>query len=165
MNPASSGFGSFLAGRQRTTGPSIRRRIDQRKEHTMSISRKRVASAALALTVVGGIAVAGTGVASATDRPGALSCAADQTLVGPHDYFAFIQMVDGQSVPDCFQNAGTLQFDPPEAASRFTSGNNAGSIDVQCPGDVWVRQWTFDKQQDAWLCGGVPGKVALLKIN
>jgi hypothetical protein len=131
----------------------------------MNIRRRRIASAAVALTVVGGVAALGTGVASATDRPSGVSCAADQTLVSPHNYFAFIQMVDGQSVPDCFQNAGTLQFNPPEAASRWTSGNNAGAIDVQCPGDVWVRQWTFDKHQDGWLCGGVPGKVALLTIN
>jgi hypothetical protein len=131
----------------------------------MNTRRKRIVPAVLALAIAGVATFAVAGAAEASTRPSVVSCAADQSLFGKHEYFAFIQMVDGQSLPDCFQNAGPTSFEPPEAAHRMTSGNNAGSLAFVCPGDDLPHLLYFDKWQDYWFCGGRSAKIGSLLIN
>jgi hypothetical protein len=127
---------------------------------------KRLSRAFLALAIAGVAIFTGAGVAEATDRPNAFSCGWDRSLVGPHEYFAFVNIVDGQSVPDCFADAGNMTFDPPEVAYQWASGNNAGYFAFMCPGDFWYQLLYFDKNQGGWLCNGgaASAKVGSLLI-
>jgi hypothetical protein len=132
----------------------------------MNARRKRITRVALALAIAGAATFAGVGVADAAERPNVLSCGWDQSLVGPHEYFAFINEVNGQSLPDCFANAGPTAFEPPEIAWRMTSGNNAGSLSFICPGDDLPHLLYFDKWQEYWFCGGASAaKIGSLLIN
>jgi hypothetical protein len=120
----------------------------------MKTGWKRITQAVLALAVTGVAIFAGAGAAEATFRPNPFSCGWDRSLVGPHEYFTFVNVVDGQSVPDCFADKGNMAFNPPERAHQWASGNNAGYFAFMCPGDFWYQLLYFDKNQGGWLCNG-----------
>jgi hypothetical protein len=120
----------------------------------MNAGWKRITQGVLALAIAGAATFAGAGAAQAAERPNVFSCAWDQSLVGNHEYLALINVVNGQNEPDCFANAGSKLFNPPEVAYKWSSGNNAGYIAFMCPGDFWYQLLYFDKNQGDWFCSG-----------
>ncbi|MEV8504925.1 hypothetical protein AB0368_08855 [Actinoplanes sp. NPDC051475] len=84
---------------------------------------------------------------------GPIACAIDGMFFGRHEFFTFINIVNGQALPSCLADAGKKKLGATRA-NFWRSGNNAGKFRYK---DVRGRFHTheFKKHQADWFDGKV----------